>query len=413
MQWFKVPNKIYFEKGAIKYLEVMRDISKVFIVTDESMVKLGYVQKILYYLRKRKVPAHCEIFSEVEPDPSFETIKKGVEMMNYFKPDCIIALGGGSPIDAAKGMWLLYEQPDVNLDALKSKFLDIRKKVYKIEDLGKKAKLVAIPTTSGTGSEATSFAVISDKVNHVKYPITDYALVPTIAIVDPELVYSLPARVVADTGMDVLTHAIEAYVSNMASDYTDGLAIKAIELVAKYLVRSYKDANDKEAREKMHNASTIAGMAFSNAFLGINHSLAHKIGAEFHVPHGRTNAILLPYVIRYNATMPSKFVSFPKYEYFVVDQKYADIARRLGLPAETTKQGVDSLIQFIKDLMQELEMTTSFKEEGVSEEYIEKADLLADRAFEDQCTTANPKLPLVTELKEILLQAYYGEEKKK
>ncbi len=413
MQWFKVPNKIYFEKGAIKYLEVMRDISKVFIVTDESMVKLGYVQKILYYLRKRKVPAHCEIFSEVEPDPSFETIKKGVEMMNYFKPDCIIALGGGSPIDAAKGMWLLYEQPDVNLDALKSKFLDIRKKVYKIEDLGKKAKLVAIPTTSGTGSEATSFAVISDKVNHVKYPITDYALVPTIAIVDPELVYSLPARVVADTGMDVLTHAIEAYVSNMASDYTDGLAIKAIELVAKYLVRSYKDANDKEAREKMHNASTIAGMAFSNAFLGINHSLAHKIGAEFHVPHGRTNAILLPYVIRYNATMPSKFVSFPKYEYFIADQKYADIARRLGLPAETTKQGVDSLIQFIKDLMQELEMTTSFKEEGVSEEYIEKADLLADRAFEDQCTTANPKLPLVTELKEILLQAYYGEEKQK
>ena len=409
MQWFKVPNKIFFEKGAIKYLEVMKDISKVFIVTDEAMMKLGYVNKILYYLRKRKEPAHCEIFSEVEPDPSFDTIKKGVEMMNHFKPDCIIALGGGSPMDAAKGMWLLYEQPDVNLDALKSKFLDIRKKVYKIEDLGKKAKMVAIPTTSGTGSETTSFAVISDKVNHVKYPITDYALVPTIAIVDPELVYSLPSKVVADTGMDVLTHAIEAYVSNMASDYTDGLAIKAIELVFEYLERSYKDANDTLAREKMHNASSIAGMAFSNAFLGINHSIAHKIGAEYHVPHGRANAILLPYVIKYNATKPTKFVSFPKYEYFIADERYADIARRLGLPASTTEEGVESLIKAIQDLMSKLNMTKSFKEEGIDEnDYLQKIDLLADRAFEDQCTTANPRLPLVSELKDILLDAYYG-----
>lgn len=409
MQWFKVPNKIFFEKGAIKYLEVMRDISRIFIVTDESMVKLGYVDKILYYLRKRKEAVHCEIFSEVEPDPSFETIRKGVEMMNYFKPDCIIALGGGSPIDAAKGMWLLYEQPDVDLNALKSKFLDIRKKVYKIEDLGKKAKMVAIPTTSGTGSETTSFAVISDKVNHIKYPITDYALVPTVAIVDPELVYSLPAKVVADTGMDVLTHAIEAYVSNMASDYTDGLAIKAIELVFEYLERSYKDANDTLAREKMHNASSIAGMAFSNAFLGINHSLAHKIGAEYHVAHGRANAILLPYVIKYNATKPTKFVSFPKYEYFIADEKYADIAKRLGLPANTTEEGVNSLIKAIQDLMKKLNIPSTFKEEGLEEkDYLQKVDLLADRAFEDQCTTANPRLPLVTELKDILLESYYG-----
>lgn len=409
MQWFKVPNKIFFEKGSIKYLEVMRDISRVFIVTDEAMVKLGYVDKILYYLRKRKEHVHCEIFSEVEPDPSFDTIKKGVQMMNYFNPDCIIALGGGSPIDAAKGMWLLYEQPDVNLDAMKSKFLDIRKKVYKIDDLGKKAKMVAIPTTSGTGSETTSFAVISDKLNHIKYPITDYALVPTIAIVDPELVYSLPSRVVADTGMDVLTHAIEAYVSNMASDYTDGLAIKAIELVFEYLERSYKDANDTVAREKMHNASSIAGMAFSNAFLGINHSIAHKIGAEYHVPHGRANAILLPYVIKYNAKKPTKFVSFPKYEYFIADEKYADIARRLGLKANTTEEGVNSLIQAIQELMRKLDMTKSFKEEGLNEEeYMKKVDLLADRAFEDQCTTANPRLPLVEELKQILIEAYYG-----
>ncbi len=407
MQWFKVPNKIFFEKGAIQYLQVMKDISKVFIVTDPSMVKLGYVDKILYYLEKRKTPVHTQIFSQVEPDPSFETVKKGVEMMNYFEPDCIISLGGGSAIDAAKGMWLLYEQPDVNLDALKPKFLDIRKRVYKIDDLGKKAKMVAIPTTSGTGSETTSFAVISDKQKNMKYPLADYALVPTIAIVDPELVYTLPKSVVADTGMDVLTHAIEAYVSNMATDYTDGLAVKAVELVFEYLERSYNDANDKVAREKMHNASTIAGMAFSNAFLGINHSIAHKIGAEFHVPHGRANAILLPYVIKYNSTIPSKFVSFPKYEHFVADKRYADLARRLGLPASNTDEGVNSLINAIKDLMKKIDMHTSFEEEIPDEKlYMSKVDELAEKAFEDQCTTANPKLPLIPELKQILIDSY-------
>ena len=410
MQWFKVPNKIFFEKGSIKYLEVMRDISRVFIVTDKAMVKLGYTDKILYYLRNRKNKVHSYIFDNVEPDPSFETINNGVDMMRKFEPDCIIALGGGSAIDAAKGMWLLYEQPDVDLNAMKNKFMDIRKRVYKIEDLGKKAKMVAIPTTSGTGSETTSFAVISDKVNNMKYPLADYALVPTIAIVDPELVYTLPAKSVADTGMDVLTHALESYVSNMATDYTDGLAEKAAELVFKYLVRSYKSSEDKEAREKMHNASTIAGMSFSNAFLGINHSLAHKIGAEYHVPHGRANAILLPYVIKYNATMPDKFVSFPKYEYFIADKRYAEIARRQGLPANTTQEGVDSLISAIRKLMKDLDMSTSFKDEGIDEkEYMDKVEELAYKAFEDQCTTANPKLPLIEDLKQILIDAYYGE----
>lgn len=409
MQWFKLPNKVFFEKGSIQYLKVMKDISKVFIVTDPAMVKLGYVDKILYYLRKRKNHVHCEIFSEVEPDPSFETVKKGVVMMNSFEPDCIIALGGGSSMDAAKGMWLLYEQPDIDLEALKNKFIDIRKRVYKIEDLGKKAKLVAIPTTSGTGSEVTSFAVISDKVNNMKYPLADYALLPTIAIVDPELVYSLPKSVVADTGMDVLTHAIEAYVSNMASDFTDGLAIKAIELVFEYLERSYNDPNDTVAREKMHNASTIAGMAFSNAFLGLNHSIAHKIGAEYHVPHGRANAILLPYVIKYNGTLPTKFVSFPKYEYYIADEKYADIARRLGLPAKNNKEGVESLIKKIEELMSKINMSSSFREENIDENlYMSKIDELADKAFSDQCTTANPRLPLIEEIKQILKEAYYG-----
>ena len=409
MQWFKVPEKIFFEAGSIAYLEKMPDISKAFIVTDPSMVELGYVDKIRYYLEKRKNSVQIQMFSQVEPDPSFDTVKKGVEMMNYFEPDCIIALGGGSAIDAAKGMWLLYEQPDVNLDALKPKFLDIRKRVYKIDDLGKKAKMVAIPTTSGTGSETTSFAVISDKEKNMKYPLADYALVPTIAIVDPELVYTLPKTVVADTGMDVLTHAIEAYVSNMATDYTDGLAVKAVELVFEYLERSYKNADDEVAREKMHNASTIAGMAFSNAFLGINHSIAHKIGAEFHVPHGRANAILLPHVIKYNSIMPSKFVSFPKYEYFIADEKYATIAKRLGLKSDTTEEGVQSLINAVVELNKKLNIPLSLKEQGIDEqEFLANVDALADKAFSDQCTTANPRLPLVTELKQILLDAYYG-----
>lgn len=406
MQWFKIPDKIYFEEGSIKYLEVMKDISKAFIVTDKAMKSLGYVDKLLYYLRKRKDYVHVEIFDEVEPDPSFDTVKKGVEMMNNFKPDCIIALGGGSPIDAAKGMWLLYEQPNVDLNSLKHKFMDIRKRIYKIDELGEKAKFVAIPTTSGTGSEVTSFAVITDKKENMKYPLADYALVPNIAIVDPSLVMTMPQKIIADTGMDVLTHAIEAYVSNMASDYTDALAIKAIELVFENLENSYK-IGDKISREKMHNASTIAGMAFSNAFLGINHSLAHKIGGQYHVAHGRANAILLPYVIKYNSKMPNKFVSFPKYETFIADKKYADIARRLGLPCKTTEEGVNSLINAIKDLMKKLDMTTSFREENIPKEiYMKNIDDLAEKAFEDQCTTANPKMPLVTELAEILKEAY-------
>ena len=319
MQWFKVPEKIYFEAGSIQYLEKMPDIERAFIVTDQGMVKLGYVDKILYHLRKREKHVHCEIFSEVESDPSFDTVNKGLELMQNFKPDVIIALGGGSPIDAAKGMWLFYEHPEADPEGLKLKFMDIRKRTYKFPKLGEKAKMVAIPTTSGTGSEVTSFAVLTDKENDKKYPLADYELTPDVAIIDPNFVLSLPKTVTADTGMDVLTHALEAYVSNMASDYTDGLAEKAVELVINYLPKAYSDGeNDKLAREKMHNASTIAGMAFTNAFLGINHSLAHKIGAEFHLAHGRINAILLPYVIRYNSTLPTKFVSFPKYEYFIV-----------------------------------------------------------------------------------------------
>ena len=409
MQWFKIPEKIYFEAGSIQYLEKMPDIERAFIVTDEGMVKLGYVDKILYHLRKRQQYVHSEIFSEVESDPSFDTIKKGVEVMNNFKPDVIIALGGGSPIDAAKGMWLFYEHPDADAEGLKLKFMDIRKRTYKFPKLGTKCKMVAIPTTSGTGSEVTSFAVITDKKKNKKYPLADYELTPDVAIVDPDLVMSLPKSVTADTGMDVLTHSIEAYVSNMASDYTDGLAEKAVELVFKYLEKAYTNGTDKIAREKMHNASTIAGMAFTNAFLGINHSLAHKIGAEFHLPHGRINAILLPYVIKYNSSEPSKFVSFPKYEYFIADQKYYQLAKKVGLKADTVEEGIASLISKINEMNTFLNMPKSFQDAGIDEqEFLAKVDMLADRAFEDQCTTANPRLPLVSELKQILLDSYYG-----
>lgn len=411
MQWFKVPQKIYFEAGSIAYLEKMPNISRAFIVTDPSMVNLGYIDKILYYLRKRKEYVHSEIFSDVESDPSFETVYRGVEMMREFKPDVIIAVGGGSPIDAAKGMWLFYEHPEADAEGMKLKFMDIRKRTYKFPKLGNKAQLVAIPTTSGTGSEVTSFAVITDKKLNKKYPLADYELTPDVAIVDPDLVMSLPKTITADTGMDVLTHAIEAYVSNMASDYTDGLAEKAFELVFKNLREAYNNGANSWAREKMHNSSTIAGMAFTNAFLGVNHSLAHKIGAEFHLPHGRINAILLPYVIRYNSQKPTKFVSFPKYEYYIADQKYADLSRRMNFPAYGNEEGVNSLIKEIQKLNADLNIPKSFKDAGVNEqEFMAKLDLLADRAFEDQCTTANPRLPLVEELKQILIDSYYGNE---
>ncbi|ALP38569.1 bifunctional acetaldehyde-CoA/alcohol dehydrogenase [Paenibacillus sp. IHB B 3084] len=409
MQWFKVPSKIYFEKNSTQYLAKMPDITRVAIITDPMMVKLGYVDRVIHYLHQRQTPVAIEVFSEVEPDPSTVTVERGTEMMRRFQPDCIIALGGGSPMDAAKGMWMFYEYPDTDFNNLKQKFMDIRKRIYKYPRLGQKAQFVAIPTTSGTGSEVTSFAVITDKnQGNTKYPLADYELTPDVAIIDPEFVYSLPKTAVADTGMDVLTHAIEAYVSVMASDYTDGLAIKAIQLVFQYLEQSAL-SGDKLAREKMHNASTLAGMAFANAFLGINHSLAHKWGGQYHTAHGRTNAILLPHVIRYNAKKPTKFASFPKYSHFVADERYAEIARILGLPARTTEEGVNSLIEAIRKLNKTLGIEESFQQIGFdAKDFESRVDYLADRAFEDQCTTANPKLPLVTELADVYRNAFYG-----
>ena len=409
MQWFKVPERIYFEYDSIQYLEKMPDIKNAFIVTDPGMVKLGYVDKIEYYLRKRGESVRIEVFSEVEPDPSIDTVKAGAKAMSIAEPDVIIALGGGSAIDAAKGMWLFYEYPDVDFKGLHLRFLDIRKRAFKFPKMGRRAKFVAIPTTSGTGSEVTSFAVISDKRNNIKYPLADYELTPDVAIIDPQLVLSLPKTATADTGLDVLTHAIEAYVSVMASDYTDALALKACQLVFKYLPRAYKNGGeDLEAREKMHNASCIAGMAFTNAFLGVNHSIAHTIGGEFHITHGRANAVLLPHIVEYNSQLPTKMVSWPKYKTFIADKKYAEIARACGIySGDDTLTAVKSLISAIKELMRECDMPETFKECGIEKSvYMNKLSDIAERAFEDQCTTANPRLPLIEEIEEILKKAY-------
>ena len=414
MQWFKVPQKIYFERNSIEYLIGMRGMQRVFIVTDRSMVDLGYVQRITNQLEKRREKVQVQLFCDVEPDPSIQTVKKGISLMNAFRPDTIIALGGGSSMDAAKGMWLFYENPDVDFDDLKQKFMDIRKRAFKYPELGRKSRLICIPTTSGTGSEVTPFAVITDKEENKKYPLTDYSLTPTVAIVDPSLTMSLPASITADTGIDVLTHATEAYVSTYASDFTDGLALQAIKMVFEYLPRAYHNGkNDPEAREKMHNASTLAGMAFANAFLGLNHSIAHKIGGEYHVPHGRANAILLPYVIMYNGTKTSKPGIWPKYNFYKADEKYAELARTIGLKFSKVEDGVKAYADACYKLAKEVGIEMNFKSQvKVSEkEWMDNLDKIAFLAYEDQCSPANPRVPMIEDIKQILSDSYYGNYK--
>ena len=410
MQWFKIPPKVYFEYGSVQYLESMEGISKAFIVSDPMMVQLGYVDKVTYYLNKREESCHYKIFSDVEPDPDVDTVMRGVAEMRSFQPDVIIALGGGSAMDAAKCMWLFYEHPETSFDGLRQKFMDIRKRVVKFPHLGQQCKMVAIPTTSGTGSEVTAFTVITDKKKGIKYPLADYAVTPNVAIIDPQFVVSLPKRATADTGMDVLTHAIEAYISNMANDYTDGLALQAMDLVFGYLKRAYENGQfDLKAREKMHNASCIAGMAFTNAFLGLNHSMAHKLGGDYHIPHGRANAILLPYVVKYNSLKPNKFVPFPKYERFMADEKLAKAARFLGFGGKNDEESIDNFIAAIRQLMKDMDMPLSIKEAGIDEKvFMANVEALAEKAHDDQCTGANPKYPLVKEIVEIYKQAYYG-----
>ena len=412
MQWYKIPAKIYFERNSIEYLHQMKEMKKALIVTDRSLVALGYVQKIIDQLQIRTPEVPYQLFCDVEPDPSIQTVMKGVELMRSFEPDTIIALGGGSAMDCAKGIWLFYEHPDVNFNDLKQKFMDIRKRAFQYPELGRKAKLICIPTTSGTGSEVTPFAVITDKVEHKKYPLTDYSLTPTVAIIDPEFVNNLPASIAADTGMDVLTHATEAFVSTLASDFTDGIAVQAVKMVFKYLERSVKNgANDPEAREKMHNASTLAGMAFANAFLGMNHSMAHKIGAEFHVPHGRANAIILPYVIRYNGTKPQKLATWPKYNYYDADERYAELARAIGLNFNTIEEGVEAYAKAVGDLGRRVGIKMNFESQGIDRDtWMNSLEKLSYLAYEDQCSPANPRVPMVKDMEEIMRYAYDSKE---
>ena len=353
-------------------------------------------------------------FSDVEPDPSLASARAGAKAMEAFQPDCIIALGGGSAMDAGKIMWVLYENPDADFEDMSMDFMDIRKRIYTFPKMGKKAYFVAIPTSSGTGSEVTPFAIITDQDTGVKWPLADYELMPNMAIVDTDNMMTAPKGLTCASGIDVMTHAIEAYVSVMASDYTDSLALQAIKLVFDYLPRAYKDGTDVEARDHMANASCLAGMAFANAFLGVNHSLAHKLGAFHHIPHGLANAIVLLDVMKYNsAEVPTKMGTFPQYKYPCTLARYAQIGRFVGLTGKDDKEVFEKLLKKLDDLMNEIDIKRTIKEYNVDEKYfLDTLDDMTEQAFNDQCTGANPRYPLMSELKEIYLKAYYGEEDK-
>ncbi|MET9605788.1 bifunctional acetaldehyde-CoA/alcohol dehydrogenase [Streptomyces sp. NPDC006512] len=410
MQWFKVPPKIYFERNSIRYLGEMEGIGRVSIVTDKTMVALGFVRKVTDILHAREGAVAVQVIDDVEPNPELSTVRAGAALMRDFRPDTIIGLGGGSPMDAAKIMWLMYEHPEVEFADTKEKFFDVRKRAYTFPPLGGKARMVAIPTTSGTGSEVTPFAVISDPAAAQKYPLADYALTPDVAIVDPVLPMGLPPTVTADSGFDALTHATEAYVSAYSNDYTDGLCLQAVRLIFENLQRCVVDGpNDPEAREKMHNASTVAGMAFANAFLGLVHAMAHTLGNTFKVAHGRTNAILLPHVIRHNGTVSHKATPWPKAEVYRAPERYQEIARMLGLPAATPAEGVESYARAVEDLRTRCGIPASFAEEGVDERaFIEALPAQAMNAYADQCAPANPRMPMIDDMERLMRQAYYG-----
>lgn len=410
MQWFKVPPKIYFERNSLRYLGEMDGIKRVSIVTDKTMSTLGFVQKVTDILAARPEAVTVQIIDDVEPNPELATVRAGAARMRDFRPDTIIGLGGGSPMDAAKIMWLMYEHPEIEFADTKEKFFDIRKRAFKFPGLGEKAQMVAVPTTSGTGSEVTPFAVISDPEAAQKYPLADYALTPNVAIVDPVLPMKLPATVTADSGFDALTHATEAYVSVYANDYTDGLCLQAIKLIFENLERCVVNgADDPEAREKMHNASTVAGMAFANAFLGLVHAMAHTLGNTFHVPHGRTNALLLPHVIRHNGTVSAKATPWPKAEVYRAPERFQEIARMLGLPADSPEQGVESYAAAVEELRAKCGVPASFAEEGVDEAaFLEALPQQAMNAYADQCAPANPRMPMLSEMEELMRHAYYG-----
>ncbi|MFF4536781.1 bifunctional acetaldehyde-CoA/alcohol dehydrogenase [Streptomyces aureus] len=411
MQWFKVPPKIYFERDSIKYLADVRGSRKFVIVTDKTMVEIGHLERVRNVLSRRTEIPEIRVIDNVEPNPSLDTVQKGAEMMRHFEPDTIIALGGGSPMDAAKVMWLMYEHPELEFADLKEKFFDIRKRAFTFPDLGEKARLVCIPTTSGTGSEVTPFAVITDTATGQKYPLADYALTPSVAICDPALTLDLPRSVAADSGFDALTHCLETYVSVYANDFTDGLALQGIRLIFDNLEKAVNEgAAAPVAREKMHNAGTIAGMAFGSAFLGVVHAMAHTLGATFHVAHGRTNALLLPHVVRYNGSPPTKVTSWPKYHSYIAPERYQTVARMLDLPADTPEEGVESLAHALEELREKVGIPRSFKDAGVDEAaFLDSLPEQAMNAYEDQCAPANPRLPMLADMQELMRRAYYGD----
>lgn len=410
MLWFKVPPKVYFKRGAIDLaLRELQGKKRAFIVTDRFLFNSGAVDSITNVLDE--IGIDHQIFFDVKPDPTLSTINQAMEIIRPYEPDVIISLGGGSPMDAAKIMWLMYEQPDTNFSDISMRFMDIRKRICRIPDLGKKATMVAIPTTSGTGSEVTPFAIITDDETHVKYAIADYALTPNMAIIDPNFVDGMPKGLTAASGIDALVHSIEAYVSAMATNFTNSNALEATKLVFRYLERSWSEgANDPIAREKMHYAATIAGMAFANAFLGLCHSMAHKLGAMFNVPHGVANALLIRQVIKYNAVdCPKKQCIFPQYKFPNAKAKYAQIADEIGLGGKTDDEKVQLLIDAIDKLMKAVNLPNSIKDFGVTEsDFNAKLDEMVELAFDDQCTGANPAYPLMEDIKAIYKDAYEG-----
>ncbi|WP_159875077.1 bifunctional acetaldehyde-CoA/alcohol dehydrogenase [Aquitalea denitrificans] len=410
MLWHKLPKSIYFRRGCLPVaLEDLAGKKRCLIVTGQYLLEHGFVDEPVRLLKKMGL--EVEVFFDVPADPTLAVVRKGAELAHAFQPDVIMALGGGSPMDAAKIIWVMYEHPEVHFADLALRFMDIRKRIYQFPKLGGKAMLVAVPTTSGTGSEVTPFAVVTDEVTGVKYPIADYELTPHMAIVDANLVMDMPKSLTAFGGIDAVTHALEAYVSVMANEYSDPQALQALKLLKDYLPSAYaKGAGDPKAREQVHNAASIAGIAFANAFLGVCHSMAHKLGAEFGLAHGLANALLISNVIRYNAAdIPTKQTAFSQYDRPKSVARYAEIARHLGLEGERDHERVEKLVQWVDELKQTLNIPMSIQAAGVEEaDFLARVDQLAEAAFDDQCTGANPRYPLISELKQLLLDSYYG-----
>ena len=414
MLWFRAPEKVYIKRGclpvALDELKQVMGKKKVFIVTDTFLFENGYTKVITDKLDEMGIE-HAT-FSNVAPDPTLACAIEGTKAMNQFKPDCIIAVGGGSAMDAGKIMWVMYEHPEVDFMDMAMRFMDIRKRVYTFPKMGEKAYFIAVPTSAGTGSEVTPFAVITDEKTGTKYPLADYELMPKMAIVDANMMMNAPKGLTSASGIDAVTHALEAIASMMATEYTDGLAKEALRNIFKYLPRAYENgANDPEAREKMANAATMAGMAFANAFLGVCHSMAHKLGAFHHLPHGVANALMINYVLRFNAAeVPTKMGTFPQYDHPHTLRRYAEVAESLGFGGKNDEESLENLIKAIEELKEKIGIKKSIKEYGVDEKYfLEKLDEMTEQAFDDQCTGANPRLPLLSEIKEMYLKAYYGE----